>query len=477
MPAVEEGAMYLKLSHRFLAALAWIGAAAVVLLTSAPAEAVPSFARQTGMACEACHTVFPELTPFGRRFKLNGYTLTTKQQISDINEKKQGTLSLADLPPLSIMAQVTSTWSQKALTDAGNPTGSKSDNGTVEFPQQLSLFYAGKIADNFGAFFQITYQQTKDHFSIDNSDIRYADHTEENDLVYGLTLNNNPTVQDVWNSTPAWGYPTAAPPSSVVVASAASPLIQNLGANVGGLGAYAFYKDSIYVEGSVYRAAMTGTNSAPLNTLAGAHVTGTAPYWRLAYETQWGKNNIELGTFGMNADYTRGGNGGGNGIAGSDNYTDLALDGQYQYIGEDHIFSASASVIRENQNLKSSYNTGAASHPTDDLTQYKVTGSYFYQRKFGGSLIFTQIEGSTDALKYPASGSSPSGANSPNTTSETLELDYLPFLNTKLFVQGTVYQKFNGSSGAYDGSITSANVSGRKASDNNTLYVGLWTNF
>ena len=35
---------------------------------SAPAPAVPSFARQTGMACAACHTVFPELTRFGREF-------------------------------------------------------------------------------------------------------------------------------------------------------------------------------------------------------------------------------------------------------------------------------------------------------------------------------------------------------------------------------------------------------------------------
>ncbi len=40
---------------------------------SGAAHAVPSFARQTGMACQACHTVFPEPTPFGRAFKLNAY--------------------------------------------------------------------------------------------------------------------------------------------------------------------------------------------------------------------------------------------------------------------------------------------------------------------------------------------------------------------------------------------------------------------
>src|SRR5271165_1102343 len=50
-----------------LAALTMIG------LTQ-PAQALPSFARQTGQPCGTCHTDFPALTPFGRRFKLLGYT-------------------------------------------------------------------------------------------------------------------------------------------------------------------------------------------------------------------------------------------------------------------------------------------------------------------------------------------------------------------------------------------------------------------
>src|ERR1700675_2269443 len=39
-----------------------------------PAQALPSFARQTGQPCGTCHTDFPALTPFGRRFKVLGYT-------------------------------------------------------------------------------------------------------------------------------------------------------------------------------------------------------------------------------------------------------------------------------------------------------------------------------------------------------------------------------------------------------------------
>ena len=39
-----------------------------------PAQALPSFARQTGQPCGTCHTDFAGLTPFGRRFKIGGYT-------------------------------------------------------------------------------------------------------------------------------------------------------------------------------------------------------------------------------------------------------------------------------------------------------------------------------------------------------------------------------------------------------------------
>src|SRR3974377_1384721 len=38
------------------------------------AQALPSFARQTGQPCGTCHTDFPGLTPYGRAFKLGGYT-------------------------------------------------------------------------------------------------------------------------------------------------------------------------------------------------------------------------------------------------------------------------------------------------------------------------------------------------------------------------------------------------------------------
>ncbi len=452
-----------------LTALAAVGlATAMLCAASTPAEAVPSFARQTGLACEACHTVFPELTPFGRRFKLNAFTLTTKQEISDINERKQGTLSLADLPPLALMFEASSTWQGKRVPDSNPsaPAGSQAQNGTVEFPQQLSLFYGGKIADHFGALFQVTYSQPSDHFTIDNSDIRYADQSQSGDFLYGLTLNNNPTVQDVWNSTPAWGLPSMTPP--VGLAPAASPLIGKLGAQVAGAGVYGMYKDVFYLEGTVYHAALTG-KTTPIDSTSGSHLDNYMPYWRAAYERQWGRHSAELGTYGTHAHFNQGGLNPENGLVmGADTFTDVAVDGQYQYIGENHIATAQASWTHENQTWQGLLNAGGTSNSKDNLNQYKVTGSYYYNRTYGGNVTYTRLSGSTDALLYPV-GTSANG--SPNSQWETFEVDYLPFLNTKVLLQYTLYQKFNGGSNAYDG------VTNRKASDNNLVMLGLWTNF
>src|ERR1700692_82129 len=63
-------------SVRVLAAVALVVVAAGFLTIgfTSPAQALPSFARQTGQPCGTCHTDFPALTPYGRRFKLLGYT-------------------------------------------------------------------------------------------------------------------------------------------------------------------------------------------------------------------------------------------------------------------------------------------------------------------------------------------------------------------------------------------------------------------
>ena len=57
----------------------WAVIAALTVLTAPrSALALPSFAEQTGQPCAACHVgaFGPQLKPYGREFKLYGYTAT-----------------------------------------------------------------------------------------------------------------------------------------------------------------------------------------------------------------------------------------------------------------------------------------------------------------------------------------------------------------------------------------------------------------
>ena len=162
-----------------------------LIAISDPAFAVPSFARQTGQPCETCHVgaFGPQLTQFGREFKLNGYVWNDG---GDHNH-------LAGM----LMASLTHT---NADQPGGAAPGFGPNNDLAI--DQISLFYGGKITDNAGAFIQVTYDGIAKQLTWDNADIRYA-RTVQLDgkpLILGATLNNNPTVQDPWNSTPGSGF-------------------------------------------------------------------------------------------------------------------------------------------------------------------------------------------------------------------------------------------------------------------------------
>jgi len=72
---------------------------------------VPSYARQTGLACSGCHYAPPELNPAGRRFKLLGYVDRgddTKVVTSE-GSKTHAALNLLAALPLSVMLETSFT--------------------------------------------------------------------------------------------------------------------------------------------------------------------------------------------------------------------------------------------------------------------------------------------------------------------------------------------------------------------------------
>jgi hypothetical protein len=76
--------------------------ALLVVLSEPNARAVPSYSRQTGLPCASCHYAPPELNAFGRQFKLDGYTFTTKPEVSDDKKDHNSGLHILEAFPLSL---------------------------------------------------------------------------------------------------------------------------------------------------------------------------------------------------------------------------------------------------------------------------------------------------------------------------------------------------------------------------------------
>ena len=443
-----------------------VGLCALATMLGLPhtANAVPSYARQTGLACEACHTVFPQLTPFGRAFKASGYTLFNTLKVEDINQLRQRTLSITDLPPISVMAIASTSVAAKA-------NDSQSSKTSTDFPQQFSIFYAGHISDNVGAYIQATYDDQSGTFGMDNTDIRFADVAtlDGHSVIYGVSLNNNPTAQDLWNSTPAWGQPFLTSP--VLAGPAAAAQIEGAMAQVAaGLSAYVYVDESIYGEAGVYRSALQGASVANNGNLNNNIISGVAPYWRLAYESDWGSNSWEVGTFGLAAGLENPTTPAGNAInnslqhAKTDRFLDVGLDTQYQFIDDNDQVTVTGRWTHENQKLNASYALGFADNHTNNLDSMSLVGSYFWRRTLGATLGFFDVSGSTDATYL--------GTINGKTDSRwgNVEIDYLPWLNVKLGLQYMAFFKLNGATSNYDGA-------GRNASDNNLLFGYLWVAF
>ena len=428
----------------------------IIVLSSPTVNATPSFSRQTGQSCNVCHTQSfgPNLTPFGRDFKLGGYTMGGGKGLA------------AKLPALSGMIEGSFTNTQKNQDPAVaglQPGYNQNNNFTFD---QASLFYAGRVYGKVGAFSQLTYNGYEDKLEMDNTDIRFADQLDlDMPVTYGVSLNNNPTVQDLWNTTPAWGFPYTG--SGVQPAVGSSPLIDGgLGSQVGGATAYTMINNLLYLEAGAYGSFSSSTqNTFGIPGADRISLSSPAPYWRVALQKDWKGHYFELGQYGMTAQTSAPGRDISNG---TNNYTDIAVDATYQYLANPkHIFEAKTTYIYENQNLienrQQALDFGSSSSARTFLNTYKLNLAYTFDQTYGVTFAYNNINGSH------AAGAD---ATKPNSQFYTAELVYVPFgkdssymylMNLRTSLQYIGYSQANGSDA--------------NAENNNTFMVNGWLAF
>ena len=476
--------------------LQWVAMLLTMLVVSwpNPVRAIPLFARQTGQNCVACHAggQFPELTPYGRLFKMTGYTLGERTSV-----------------PFSAMAL----GSLSKVSDT-----SKSDDPGQDFQKNndlifatASVFLGGKITDRVGAFVQVTYdpyasQAPDGHFvsqtKVDNADIRYADRfiDEKSDFIFGISANNNPSVSDPWNTAAAWMQyvPVPSPTSSRFVDGTAPYPSYGSGGNIAGLTAYGFWNRAWYAELGLYGSSQNLTTpfSWGVHSDSKTKLSGANPYLRLAWNKEWGAQSLMIGTAAMWAKVYDSSDTSDSSTIHKN--TDWNIDAQYQYLLDPHSFTAQ--FIYEHSRLQYSDATAnqsvayvdASGNPlpntnladTTNLIRAKFT--YVYQAKYGGSIGFFNLTGTTNTFNQssgydpttltitsdPAAGS-PSqrvGGNlygNPATRGATFEAFWTPIQYMRLGAQYTAYNRYNGASENYDGF-------GRNARDNNSFFLYLW---
>lgn len=112
------------------------------------ASAIPSFSRQTNMTCQSCHAQHvPILNGFGQAFKAAGYPLMgTQGKVEGDRLSIPNTLNAS----MRIKARY-----QKSNGDAADIIrGDSTNSGQWQVPEEFSLFFGGRIAENVGFFFE-----------------------------------------------------------------------------------------------------------------------------------------------------------------------------------------------------------------------------------------------------------------------------------------------------------------------------------
>jgi hypothetical protein len=431
-----------------LAILLFIGAVSMTM----PARAVPSYSRQTGEPCTSCHVgaYGPMLTPHGRAFKLSGYS--------------DGKAII----PLSLTASASFTHTAKDQAEPASEHDGRNDNIALN---EIVGWVAGRIVPHLGSFIAIAWSEPERHAELDHFNVTYAQPLKlgGKDALLGVNLNNAPGSTDPFESFSEFAFPHDAP--ELVPERIGVPLlVEGLGGQVAGLNTYLWLNESIYAEIGGYRSLSPGLlDTIGVEDEAGK-ISGVAPYGRLAYQKDFGKQVASVGLVAMHTAIHPEREPGP-----TNKFTDWGIDATYQYLGNrKNIVAADLAYVHENSKNDFDVEEGATTKRNHSLNSVKASVSYYRNNTYGLTGALFSSWGTRDADLFAPEEDGGSRTGRPNTSGFILQADWTPWgkedsplspwLNLRVGLQYTGYFKFNGASSNYDGF-------GRDASDNNTVYV------
>jgi hypothetical protein len=400
--------------------LGW-GLALLLLVASSSVQATAAFARQTGSACADCHAAAygPALTPYGMRFKLNGFT--------DTNGAGR---------KLPLAGQLIETHTVPAR-------GENSTNLT-----EADLFLAGRLTDHVGGFVKVEADHTGPgtyNTRLSNVDLRYVVQDLKlggRDLTLGVSVNNNPGFSDPIGALPAPAYlgPPGATGTVLNPSSPRAPANRVIGASV-----YAFYDAQWYGEFGSYRALSASQQDDLGYSVFGdpGRLSDTA-YARFAYMKDLKRQFFSAGIVALTTQRQLPRNGP------ADDLTDLGYDLTYQYLGgRDHIVQLSYVDILERRRFGSAPAVPGLVAPSRGSAHDQIlSATYTFKQSLGVSATHLVSTGSHDAVRYGPFGD-------PDTTSNLFSVYWAPFgkedsftsiANLKLAATWFRFSKFNGRS-------------------------------
>lgn len=373
--------------------LGW-AVAALLMLASTSVQAIPAYARQTGSACADCHagSYGPQLTPYGMRFKLNGYTDTDGKGFK-----------------VPVSGQLKETYT--------NPATGKSSTDLSEG----DLYLAGRLTDQVGGFVKIEADRTgHDTYNtrLSNLDLRFVAKELKlggKDLTLGVSVNNSPGFQDPIAALPNASFisPVGVTGSFLSLATPNAPTDRVIGATV-----YALYDKNWYSEVGTYRSLPTSTQDHFGYNIASdpgkLHDTG---YFRFAYMKDMKTQFFSAGVVALttNRSLPRSGP--------SDKLTDLGYDLTYQYLGNrEHILQLSYVNILEQRHYGADlFGPGGVIAPDrGDVRDQTLTATYTFHQTYSLAVSHMLSTGTRDSVRYPPFGD-------PDATSNMITLFWAPF--------------------------------------------------